>query len=68
MIFSLLLPCFVFLVIDEPEDSYGRARRQTIVNFQVKDHTLVLMSGSPIKVQCDHIKRWDLGEVISHGV
>lgn len=62
MIFSLLLPCFVFLVIDEPEDS------QTIVNFQVKDHTLVLMSGSPIKVQCDHIKRWDLGEVISHGV
>lgn len=62
MIFSLLLLCFVFLVIDEPEDS------QTIVNFQVKDHTLVLMSGSPIKVQCDHIKRWDLGEVISHRV
>lgn len=62
MIFSLLLLCFVFLVIDEPEDS------QTIVNFQVKDNTLVLMSRSPIKVQCDHIKRWDLGEVISHRV
>lgn len=62
MTFSLLLLCFVFLVIDEPENS------QTIVNFQVKDDTLVLMSGSPIKVQCDHIKRWDLGEVISHRV
>lgn len=54
--FFLLLLCFVFLAIDKPESSHP------IVNF----HTLVIMSGSPIKVQCDNIKGWDFGEAMSH--